>query len=311
MPPEVQVGLLRVVEYRRVEPLGAGAGIDVDVRFLSATNEDIEGKALSGTFRADLLDRLREGGTVLLPPLCERLDDVPLLVQKFVNDAETRIPGALQRRVEPEAIALLLKHRWPGNLRELRDTVYDAVANHPDIEHLVPRHVSFRTLAGGNPDAHESSRSDANLATGALTTQAPPENIEDLVDVLNAFSAESLSYRHLAAALPRLERAYASLELRLLRTALLVTGRADMASPNSRPLIHPTMKLLTDDGALTASQAADAIKKIFKLSPESSAEALKDPLLQRAYEMALRLRPRRQTSEPNAAKSRVDGEPPE
>ena len=81
MPQDVQAGLLRVLQERQVTPLGAGEGKNVDVRFLAATNEDVEGEVLTGQFRGDLLERLRVGGTIILPPLRDRKDDIPDLVE--------------------------------------------------------------------------------------------------------------------------------------------------------------------------------------------------------------------------------------
>src|SRR5207244_1439545 len=91
MPADVQVGLLRVLEQRLVIPLGASDGQSADVRFISATNEDLEGKAAERGFRQDLLDRLREGGTVFLVPLRERLEDLNPLVEHVVREAESSL----------------------------------------------------------------------------------------------------------------------------------------------------------------------------------------------------------------------------
>ena len=120
LPLDVQIGLLRVLEQREVAPLGAQQGEKVDIRFLSATNEDIELRAQSGIFRADLLDRLREAGAIYMPPLPDRLDDIPLLVEKLVREAESAKPGALRRAVEQQTLTSLRRYSWPGNIRELR-----------------------------------------------------------------------------------------------------------------------------------------------------------------------------------------------
>ena len=144
MPQDVQNGLLRVLENKVVAPLGSGSGREVDVRFISATNEDIELKAVTaGGFRPDLLDRLREGGTIVLPPLRERQEDIPLLAELFVRQAETMRPGAMKRIITQAAIEKLLAYRWPGNIRELRNCILKAVGDHPDVEYLVPGHLAF------------------------------------------------------------------------------------------------------------------------------------------------------------------------
>lgn len=178
MPCDVQMGLLRVIETRHVVPIGASLGREVDVRFISATNEDIECKTwLSGGFRADLLDRLVSGGTIWLPPLRERPSDLPLLVEKFVREAEAGRRNAMPRQVTPEALAAILSHDWPGNVRELRTVIFDAVNNNPDVEHLVPGHLRIqRDVARGRHDipATEVPRLSAPdiRSTAADRTQA-------------------------------------------------------------------------------------------------------------------------------------------
>ena len=146
MPPQVQVQILRVLEEHKVTSVGAKTPQSVDVRFLSATNIDLEAVATTEHFRPDLLDRLREGGTVRLPPLRERVEDIPLLVDKFVRDAERAHPGALRRQIDPEVLDRLCAYEWPGNIRELRQCIFNAVNHYPDVEHLVPVHLQFATV---------------------------------------------------------------------------------------------------------------------------------------------------------------------
>jgi len=118
MPYDVQNGLLRVLEHHEVTPLGAAEGQAVDVRFLSATNEKLEGKSSTG-FRQDLLDRLRDGGELFLPPLRDRMEDLDLLVEHLVREAERVKPGTMIRQIEPESLHYLRSYHWPGNIREL------------------------------------------------------------------------------------------------------------------------------------------------------------------------------------------------
>lgn len=119
MPMPLQVKLLRVLEERQVERLGSNQSIDIDIRVIAATKSDLNEMTAAGTFRSDLYYRLN----VLeldIPPLRERLDDVPLLFQHFAliaADAHGREINPLQ----PEQIAQLQQHRWPGNVRELRN----------------------------------------------------------------------------------------------------------------------------------------------------------------------------------------------
>ena len=144
MPPQVQAGILRALEDRQYTAIGARMPQSVNVRFLSASNADIEILVSSGAFRHDLFDRLLEGGIVQIPPLRDRRDDIPLLAEKFLRDAEAGHPRAMRRIIDPEAMDTLLRHEWPGNIRELRSCLFGAVANNPDVEHLVPVHLRLR-----------------------------------------------------------------------------------------------------------------------------------------------------------------------
>lgn len=119
MPMPLQVKLLRVLEERQVERLGSNQLINIDIRVIAATKSDLNEMTAAGTFRSDLYYRLN----VLeldIPPLRERLDDVPLLFQHFVLIAAD-VHGREINPLQPEQIAQLQQHRWPGNVRELRN----------------------------------------------------------------------------------------------------------------------------------------------------------------------------------------------
>ena len=121
MPPHTQAKLLRVLEEGRIERVGAERADQVDVRVVAATNVPLEQAVGQGRFRADLYHRL----SVLrihLPPLRERREDIPLLVDHFLAEFNTRYQGSVQR-LTPEAVSLLQSYLWPGNVRELRNVL--------------------------------------------------------------------------------------------------------------------------------------------------------------------------------------------
>ncbi|MCX7176046.1 MAG: sigma 54-interacting transcriptional regulator [Proteobacteria bacterium] len=190
MPTDVQTGLLRVIETREVVPLGASSGREVDVRFISATNEEIERRAeLGAGFRADLLDRLVSGGTIWLPPLRERRSDIPLLVEKFIREAEAGRKGALVRQVAPEALAALVSYDWPGNVRELRSVVFDAVNSHADVEHLVVGHLRFRKdgSKGRNDDSAVPALRPVAFDPGTLADDGIPSDNDKVISLARPF----------------------------------------------------------------------------------------------------------------------------
>ena len=121
---DVQVQLLRVLQERRVKPIGTTTEVKVDVRLIAATNEDLKVAIKSGAFREDLYHRINEF-TIYMPHLCERGEDIPLFANFFLDQAnrelEKPVPGFL-----PEAMERISQYTWPGNLREMRNTVMRA-----------------------------------------------------------------------------------------------------------------------------------------------------------------------------------------
>ncbi|MFQ5897621.1 MAG: sigma-54-dependent transcriptional regulator [Candidatus Methylomirabilia bacterium] len=115
---ETQAKLLRVLEEQEFERVGGTETIRVDVRLLSATNRDLEGLVAEGVFREDLYYRLNVV-PIPVPPLRERVEDVPILLARFLRTFAERW-GKPVPEVTPEALALLCRHSWPGNVRELQ-----------------------------------------------------------------------------------------------------------------------------------------------------------------------------------------------
>ncbi|HEU4539079.1 MAG TPA: sigma 54-interacting transcriptional regulator [Polyangiaceae bacterium] len=124
LPLDLQPKLLRVLAERRVKPVGANAYRSVDVRVLAATRRDLVRSVNDGSFRSDLYFRVAQL-RVELPPLRERVGDLPLLVRTMLADFGD--PDAFAR-VSPETLDRLTRHDWPGNVRELRNAVTAAVA---------------------------------------------------------------------------------------------------------------------------------------------------------------------------------------
>jgi len=125
MPIELQAKLLRVLEGQAFERLGGHKPIQVNVRVIAATNRELEVAVSAKEFRADLYYRLRVI-EIHVPPLRHRLDDVPALVEYFLN----QLRGHAARRltgIEPQALELLTRHTWPGNIRELRNVMERAI----------------------------------------------------------------------------------------------------------------------------------------------------------------------------------------
>ena len=122
---DTQVALLRVLQEREFERVGGRQPIHVDVRVIAATNRDLKAAVASGTFREDLYYRLNVF-PIEVPPLRERREDIPLLVNYFV-DRYARKAGKNIRNVDKETVQLLQSYPWPGNIRELQNVVERSV----------------------------------------------------------------------------------------------------------------------------------------------------------------------------------------
>jgi len=125
MPLATQAKILRVLETRDVTPLGSVRPKTIDVRFIAATNRNLDKLVAEGSFREDLVFRI-SGVTIPVPPLRDRVREIPRLAEKLLAEECARA-GKPKSALSPEAIALLESYRWPGNVRELRSAMERAV----------------------------------------------------------------------------------------------------------------------------------------------------------------------------------------
>ena len=125
LPVEVQVKLLRAIEERQIERLGSPRPIHVDTRIIAATHRNLEQRVASEAFREDLFYRLNVF-PIQVPPLRERIDDIPLLVWRFVEEFSTAF-GKTIEAIPRDNMAALQQYQWPGNIRELRNVVERAM----------------------------------------------------------------------------------------------------------------------------------------------------------------------------------------
>ncbi len=155
LPPEAQVKLLRALQEGEIDPVGARKPVKVDFRLISATNRDLLEQVKAGKFREDLFYRLHIF-PITVPPLRDRMEDVPGLVRRFVARFSAE-EGKRVRSVSAEAMKLLNAYKWPGNVRQLENAVFRAVvlsesdeigvAEFPQIAAHVPGFESHATPA--------------------------------------------------------------------------------------------------------------------------------------------------------------------
>jgi transcriptional regulator with GAF, ATPase, and Fis domain len=139
LPHAVQVKLLRVLQERQIERLGSSRSISVDVRIIAATNRDLETAVRENRFRDDLYYRLNVF-PIKIPALRERAEDIPGLIESFVNEFAKAFGKSIES-IDKRSIDALRIYKWPGNIRELRNTVERAVilANGPRLHIHTPR----------------------------------------------------------------------------------------------------------------------------------------------------------------------------
>src|SRR5437867_4355960 len=125
LPADIQIALLRVLQEREIERIGASKPIPVDVRILAATHRDLTALAAEGRFRQDLLYRLNVV-PIKMPSLRERKDDIPLLVEYFIGRFGNRV-GKKFRTIDKKTLELFKDYSWPGNIRELQNVIERAV----------------------------------------------------------------------------------------------------------------------------------------------------------------------------------------
>ncbi len=164
--PALQVRLLRVLQERRYEPLGATRSEDADVRVLAATNRDLEALVADGRFRQDLYYRIKVVRLVL-PPLRGRREDIPLFIQHFVALFNAQ-QGKRVSGLSPDALGVLLAHDYPGNIRELQNILEHAFVlvdeGKVGLEHLPTELVPVgraRSPAGTAHDAVQAAEAEA------------------------------------------------------------------------------------------------------------------------------------------------------
>jgi len=147
MHPHTQAKLLRVLQEKELQRVGGTKVIKIDVRVLAATNKDLKIAMSSGEFREDLFYRLNVV-PVHIPPLCERKEDIPLLIAHFLESSCADV-GKHAKGFAPEALTLLLNYSWPGNVRELKNVVERIVTLAPDDSILgvdmLPQEISNKS----------------------------------------------------------------------------------------------------------------------------------------------------------------------
>jgi transcriptional regulator with PAS, ATPase and Fis domain len=206
MPLPLQAKLLRALQEQEIEPLGSNRVERIDVRIMAATSRDLEAMVAAGTFRADLFYRLNVL-PIRLPALRERLADLEALVETLADDIARR-SGLAHKAVSAEALELLARQPWPGNIRELRNVLEQATLM-TDDPMLTPAHFTsaLRLGAGAAPAPPAAGAPALRTPTPVATPAEPaaalrplPEQVAELERRAIAAALETTRGNRLAAA---------------------------------------------------------------------------------------------------------------
>jgi two-component system, NtrC family, response regulator AtoC len=187
LPPGIQAKMLRVLEERKVLRVGGRTPRPINVRFISATNRDLEAEVSRGVFRQDVFFRLN-GIAFTLPPLRERVAEITPLAQSFLVDAAQKLGRSRAPALSSEAREALLRYAWPGNIRELRNAIDRAVVLCAG-DSLLPSHLPPRVRTGSAaPLRPKSAELDATIPPVARE----PESVEQIREAMDALERKRI-----------------------------------------------------------------------------------------------------------------------
>lgn len=171
LPAELQPKLLRVLQERELERIGGSGPVKVDVRIIATTTRNLEESVSAGTFRQDLFYRLNVF-PITIPPLRDRREDIPMLAQRFAARAAAEA-GKEMQGFEPEALDLLCGFEWPGNVRQLQNTVERAVILSTEPVLRVHLFAGLRAMPNGQNGAAPTASNGAPDTAGAHVLALP------------------------------------------------------------------------------------------------------------------------------------------
>lgn len=276
IPAAVQGKMLRLLDRntREVQRIGATQAKRLDLQVVMATN-DVE-TLRSDAFRRDLTQRVKLQNPVVLPPLRERREDIPALVEHFLRKHEEKL-DAQRRVVVDEAMQLLCRYDWPGNIRELERVIEHAVCDYRGLKVMARSHLSIEVTEASPPES--PSGKEAQIPPVETASSGSENELDTLFATIEEISNESLDAAQLNGALVRWRRTEARVAALLLRAALSRNVRCTPSDPAGKVLIQPAMQLLTGNPELTGTKAKRIVKRMLEISPEEIEDLLADPLL--------------------------------
>ena len=266
IPATVQAKLLRLLDKntRETQRLGEQKVRELqNLQVIMATERE---EILSGdNFRKALLGRARVHNSIRIPALSQRTEDIPLLVGYFIKKYENEF-SAEPRKVSNEALEVLKRYPWPGNIRELESMIEDAVFTYKGLRWLEAGHLKLPSYETQNPPILSESLSSTRTKTDSDKSPDKQQqtdvththkSLDKLIEALDNFSFDDYQHADLSGKLPQIEAAYARFVACYLKAALNLRGKIQYQA---------AMQCVTGDSNLTGRKAKRQIEKILCLS---------------------------------------------
>lgn len=283
IPVDLQNKLLRPIESRRVTRQGDHQEVAVDLQLVLATNKALQEYARTGTFKSDLLNRIR-AYTLTVPSLADRTEDVPLLVSSLLQRLCREHNALWPRTISPDAMSALMGHDWrDGNIREMRNVLERTIKDNKDSELVLASDLGFETRSHRVPVAVETPtraiRSSVALAEGTRTNSGETEP----------------TYEDLFGSWTEMQRGIALSQARVLAAAIRVTRKRTARTIDSGKINVTGAVSCLLGRQVTTVQAADFVKRTFQLDDRLRDEIFSiEPVLKEVWDAAMRHRPPRQ-----------------
>ncbi len=241
VPSHVQSKLIDLLDKntRTIQRLGSNENKKLNLQIVMATNRiDIIN---SGDFRADILSRAKVSKPIILPPLRERTEDIPILANYFLRKYETSIPGAEKRVIDKEAMDVLMKYDWPDNIRGLENVIEQAVSDYKGLRILTKNHIRLGIKTPTISDALDVTDSKPQKK---LTPKSEIATVDELIALINEFEFDHTTPEQWQWKGEKLREAFIHLMERYLRAGLDATRKISFEIPDGEIQHTPAINFI-------------------------------------------------------------------
>ena len=273
---------------RTIQRLGSNESKKLNLQIVMATNRiDIIN---SEDFRSDILSRAKVTKPIILPPLRERVEDIPLLANYFLKKYESRIPGAEKRIIdrEGEALDALAEYEWPDNIRGLENVIEQAVREHPGLKILAKNHIKLErdhTFNKNKQDITESKPKDKIPQESGIAT------IDELITLIDEFEFDNMNKTQWQFKGDKLREAFICLMERYLRAGLDANRKISFENqegkiqykPAINAILGPKKRKKGKAAEYSPTEAYSEIKRMLLPSTKNIEQVLTDPVVKEVF----------------------------